>query len=572
MIRDCERKMAKGKRTGDKKEEVTLIMNRIFLSFFISCIVITFTPSIKAQTSGSEFYKVGVNDVLEIRVLDFKDLTTVVTVTLDGTINFPYIGTVNVKDMKLSEIEAEITRRLSDGYIKSPNVSVSLVRSLSKKIVIYGEANREGELPFQEGMTLLNAISGSGGISKEGQSGKLKVRRKQKNKPDYKDIEIDLKSVIEGKPGSDIPLQPDDIVIVERNRTFFIQGEVFKLGEVVLEKDMTVQRAISMSGGVTVNGLYGKIRLKRKSKDELEYRDIAETDLYKGAIEAGNAVGEMVLQPDDIILVERNRTFFIQGEVFKVGEVVLEKDMTVQRAISTSGGVTVNGLYGKIRLKRKSKDELEYRDIAETDLYKGAIKAGNAVGEMVLQPDDIILVERNRTFFIQGEVSKVGEVVLEKDMTVQRAISTSGGLTVNGLYGKIRLKRKGKDELEYRDIAETDLYKGAIETGNAVGEIVLQPDDIILVERNRMFFIYGEVNKPGQYVLEGDMTVFKAIIIAGGFTKWGSPGRVEVLRTKENNTAYDTIKVNLKAVMKGDSTADVILQPGDTVIVSAGLF
>jgi len=73
-------------------------------------------------------------------------------------------------------------------------------------------------------------------------------------------------------------------------------------------------------------------------------------------------------------------------------------------------------------------------------------------------------------------------------------------------------------------------------------------------------------------VLEKDMTVFKALTLTGGFTKWGSSSRVKVIRQTENNTGLATIKIKINDVIDGDAGADINLLPGDIVVVSTGIF
>lgn len=90
--------------------------------------------------------------------------------------------------------------------------------------------------------------------------------------------------------------------------------------------------------------------------------------------------------------------------------------------------------------------------------------------------------------------------------------------------------------------------------------------------RSRKFFVYGEVIRPGAYPIEENVTVLKAISMAGGFTKFGSSSRVKILRQKKDGTGYEKIKVKIKDVMNGNSQADIILQTEDLVIVSEGVF
>jgi polysaccharide export outer membrane protein len=427
-------------------------------------------------------YKIGVDDVIQITVLDHDELKTVSSVSLDGTINMPYIGSIQVLGKTVTEVEQEITEKLKEGYIKFPIVAVTLLRSLSKEIFTYGEINKIGKIQF--------------------------------------------------------------------------------------EKDMSIGKAMSIAGGVTNDGRYGKIRVRRKQEGESGgYKDIVEAKLNDGAI-VNSEIEDMLLQPDDILIVERSKTFLIQGEVASRGRFVLEKDMTVLRALLQAGGVNENGRYGKIKVRRKQETG-GYKDLVESPLDDGKIVL-KEVEDTVLQPDDILIVERSKTFLIQGEVASRGRFVLEKDMTVLRALLQAGGVNENGRYGKIKVRRK-QETGEYKDLVESPLDDGKIVL-KEVEDTVLQPDDILIVEPNSTFFIYGEVNKKGEFILKKDMTVFKAITIAGGLTKWGSEGKIKILRPINNGESFEIIKVNIKDVIEGDASADVVLENGDTIIVSTGIF
>jgi len=68
------------------------------------------------------------------------------------------------------------------------------------------------------------------------------------------------------------------------------------------------------------------------------------------------------------------------------------------------------------------------------------------------------------------------------------------------------------------------------------------------------------------------MSVLRAISMAGGFTKFGSSSRVKVLRARHENTGYETIKIKIKDVMDGDSKADLLIENGDIVVISEGVF
>ncbi|MDD4940340.1 MAG: SLBB domain-containing protein [Candidatus Omnitrophica bacterium] len=90
--------------------------------------------------------------------------------------------------------------------------------------------------------------------------------------------------------------------------------------------------------------------------------------------------------------------------------------------------------------------------------------------------------------------------------------------------------------------------------------------------RSRKFFVYGDVTKPGSYSMEHATTVLKAISIAGGFSKNSASSKVKILRLASDDSGYGHIDVDMKSIMRGETSADVMLEPGDTLIVSEGNF
>jgi len=516
----------------------------------------------------TELYKLGINDVINIKVEGHDDLSFLSHISIDGTISFPNLGSIYVKDRTLAEVEEEITRKLAAGYIKHPVVTISLMQTSSKRVYIHGEVGLTGAIPFEKDMTVVMALSLARGIRDTGLYGTVKVRRAE-GRGGYRTIgESGLyKGVIKNKNIEDMLLRSDDIVIVERSKTIFLQGEIVSPGRLELEDGMTVLRALSMAGNIRDSGLYGKVKVRRIVGPGGGYKTVGESGLHKGNIK-NKDIEDMLLQPDDIVILERSETFFIQGEVNKAGQYILEDDMTVSRAIAVAGGIIdKSGLYGKIKVRRKRVAEFGYETVGDSGLKKGIIKR-NDIEDMLLQPDDIVIVERNETVFVAGEVTVPGQYVLEDEMTVSRSITLAGGIKDAGQYGKVKLRRMRQDGPGFDDM-EIDI-KGIID-GTVQDDLLLQPDDIVIVERSKEFLMYGEVNRVGVFPLEKDITVMKALTMAGGLTKWGSESRVKVLRKTADDTKIERITVNINDVLKGHPEADILLKPNDIVVVSSGI-
>jgi polysaccharide export outer membrane protein len=101
-------------------------------------------------------------------------------------------------------------------------------------------------------------------------------------------------------------------------------------------------------------------------------------------------------------------------------------------------------------------------------------------------------------------------------------------------------------------------------------ELPLRNGDIVTASPKYYVTVEGEVNRPGRYVLEGDLTVTGAISTAGGLTRYGSSD-VKVRRTDPDTLKTSILEVDLKDVRKG-KTRDLALTPNDVISVSRRLF
>jgi polysaccharide export outer membrane protein len=534
-----------------------------FLLTVIACFFFVQESFAKEQDAPTvdNLYRVGIHDVISIEVAGQQSFSTTVGIAIDGTISYPYVGNIYVKGLTLEEIRRKVTEILSDGILQLPVVTVSLERSQSKQVYVLGEDVQSRKIPFDRSLTLAKALILIGGVDVGNPFGSVTIRRKQEGKTEFSEMNFGFKEVLGANNSAGIPLEPEDILIIHKNPSVLIQGEVVKPGTYNIEENMTIGKALTMAGGISEGGLYGTVKLRRRGKTDSIYKDrtIDLNDILRG-----NKSGDIILLADDIVIVESNKVFFVHGEVEGPGKYVLEREMTVVKAITEAGGITDDGRYGKIKIRRKREEGPGYDDI-EVNL-QGIISG--AKEDILIEPDDILIVERNKNIIIQGEVVKPGTYVLEENMTIGRALSKAGGVTEGGLYGKVKLRRVSDEGAGFQDV-ELDLRK--ILQGDKSGSMLLKHNDIIIVDRNKTILVYGEVNNIGEYALSDGMTVFKAIVMAGGFNKWGSPSRIKVLRPREGNAGFEILKVNIKNLLKGDPSEDIFLKPGDIVVVSSGI-
>ena len=134
------------------------------------------TSGVPAAYEFRRGYRVGAGDRLAIRVMGQPDLTGVYTVDPDGNISMPLINTVPVAGLSLREVENVITRRLRNGYLRDPSVSVQPMEL--RPFYILGEVRQAGRYPYQPGMTVAQAVAMASGFTARANTGEVLLTRR----------------------------------------------------------------------------------------------------------------------------------------------------------------------------------------------------------------------------------------------------------------------------------------------------------------------------------------------------------------------------------------------------------
>lgn len=83
--------------------------------------------------------------------------------------------------------------------------------------------------------------------------------------------------------------------------------------------------------------------------------------------------------------------------------------------------------------------------------------------------------------------------------------------------------------------------------------------------RSRQVYVMGQVGKPGGYPLITPLTVLQVIAQAGGLTAFAH--RKSILILRETNGSTQRLKFDYVAALNGHEKQNIVLQPGDTVVV-----
>jgi protein involved in polysaccharide export with SLBB domain len=158
--------------------------------------------------------RLGVDDVFEIRVVGESDLSGSYRVGSDGTIDFPYIGRVQVLGLRPNELQEEVTRRLRAGYYRNPQVAVLVKEWNSRKLVVLGKVQKPGPVSYFPKMTIVDAIAAAGGFADTAAKNSVRLRREQKGKVETRSYPV--ADISEGRFPNVVMLPGDVIVVDER--------------------------------------------------------------------------------------------------------------------------------------------------------------------------------------------------------------------------------------------------------------------------------------------------------------------------------------------------------------------
>jgi len=156
-------------------------------------------------------YVIGIPDLLRITVWKHPDLSVEAPVRRDGMISVPLLDDVQAAGMTPEGLKAAITERLS-AFITQPDVTVIVLSPDSQIVTVVGGVTQSGTVPLRRSMGVIEAVAAAGGFSAWANKGGIRVIRTVDGQRVV--YAFDYKAYVEGRPGSELLLQPGDVVVV----------------------------------------------------------------------------------------------------------------------------------------------------------------------------------------------------------------------------------------------------------------------------------------------------------------------------------------------------------------------
>lgn len=203
------------------------------------------------------------------------------------------------------------------------------------------------------------------------------------------------------------------------------------------------------------------------------------------------------------------------GDLIKI-TVFDHPELATETRVSHSGNITFP-LVGQIAVAGLSTWEVE-KTLSQSLATGGFIRHAQV---------SVLVVEyESQKVSVMGQVEKPGQYPLSAANYVLDVLALAGG--VNGQTAADHAT------LLKRDGSRKAIDLGALLEGDMSQNLEVQGGDTLNIPRAPQFYIYGEVQKPGVYRLERNMTVSRAISAGGGLTSRGSERRTIIKRRDES--------------------------------------
>jgi polysaccharide export outer membrane protein len=153
----------------------------------------------------------GAGDVIEVRVYQEPELSGVYQVGAQGDVIFPLCQRVVVGGLTPNEAADALRACLAASYMRDPQVSVLVKEYNSKKVFVFGEVQKPGTFAFEDGMSVIQAVTLAGGFTKTAARNSTSVTRRVRGQ-EVK-VKVNVQDIALGK-APNFTLEPGDIVYV----------------------------------------------------------------------------------------------------------------------------------------------------------------------------------------------------------------------------------------------------------------------------------------------------------------------------------------------------------------------
>ena len=365
----------------------------------------------------------------------------------------------------------------------------------------------------------------------------------------------------------------------------FVLGDANRPGSYVVSSLATISSALYRSGGISRVGSLRDIQLKRQGKV------VARLDLYDLLL-SGDTTGDSRLQPGDVIFIPPiGQQVSLSGAVKRPAIYEISETASIADVIELAGGLMPEAYPDAARIERIS-DKRE-RTVVSIDADSSETSNMRVrAGDTIIIPR--ILPELEDAVTLVGHVHRPGPYQWREGMQLTDLIRSAWELKPGGDSGYVLIRREDPSDRRVRAVSAN--LATALKDSGSAENIGLQPRDTVHVfsltlgrqrvigpildelrlqsgldEPYGVVSVTGTVKIPGTYPLEPDMRVSDLIRAGGNLAEEAYTLKAELVRYARVKSEYrstEVIGIDLKAVLRGDTSADIVLEEHDNLRIS----
>lgn len=296
----------------------TLIYKKIVSSILLVCFLL---PSFSWAQQGKQ-YRIGTDDIIEIRFWQDPSLNAEVRVGLDGMISLDVVGQIQAANKTTEELQSDIIRQMSRLDKNISQVVVRVVQFNYNHVFVTGQVNLPGKRTFEEIPDLWTIINEAGGVAELGdlsrvtiirggeEAGKVEVvnvsdaiaRNQIKNLPKIRRMDtIEIPRNV-----AQLPTSTDLSASMDAKNLIYVVGAVNKPGPIAYDDNIDVLDALALAGGPTPTADLKKTRVISKDGP---YTQTLRINLEKQWEE--NTLARYILKREDTFVVPEKKGGFL---------------------------------------------------------------------------------------------------------------------------------------------------------------------------------------------------------------------------------------------------------------------
>jgi polysaccharide export outer membrane protein len=174
------------------------------------------TPQVVPVPDGKapRLYVLTPGDIALVKVYQEDDLQTQARIGRDGVVTLPLLGSVKIGGLTLEQASAHVAQLYEDGFLVNPQVSVAVLEYAKRRFTVLGQVQRPGtyDIPGEETLNLLQAISMAGGYTRIGAPWKITLQRTVEG--EQRIFKLDAEAMGKDRNAKPFEILPDDTITV----------------------------------------------------------------------------------------------------------------------------------------------------------------------------------------------------------------------------------------------------------------------------------------------------------------------------------------------------------------------